>query len=112
LNNLDSDLGGESGILTGIKDANVISEMQSHIHENISALNGFLANGQGKEMQPLAKLRNRAKQENVLGEMLTAEAGTEEAVRNRVLYHLTRIDDTILQIASGLGTTVASTHKE
>ena len=61
LNNLDSDLGGETGILTGVKDANVISKIQSHIHENISALNGFLANGQGKEMQPLAELRNRAK---------------------------------------------------
>jgi len=61
-------------------------------------------------MQLLADLGKRAEQEMVLEDMLTAETGTGEAVRNRVLYHLMRIDDTILQIASGLGISVVSTH--
>ncbi len=98
LNNLESNVGKESGILAGVKDVELIAEMQSHIHETIGVLKGFLANGQGQVTPSLADMSQRAEQE-----VFTAEAGTGEAVRNRTLYHLTRLHNIMLQIASGLG---------
>ena len=105
---LNDDVGGESGSLDNIQDSKLISAIQSHIHQAIVALNGFLANPQSEEGQLAVKPGGREKLANVLDEFLIVEPGSGEAIRNRALYHLKRIDDTILQIASGLGAPVAS----
>ncbi len=105
--NLTNDIGGDPGSLASVRDNELISNFQSHIHEAIVALNGSLANQQGNAIQPLAEIGEWVKRETVLQELLTAEAGSVESVRNRALYYLKRIDDTILRIASGLGAQVA-----
>ena len=107
ITHLNDDVGGEAGILVG-SNADLIQGIQSHIHANVIALNGFLTHGQGDGMHTLSDFREQAKSEINLDEILTAEAGSVDAVRNRAVYHLARIHDTILQIASGLGAPVAS----
>lgn len=109
---LNDDVGGDSGSLDNTSDKEIISAIQAHIHQAIVAVNSFLANQKGEEGQSLANLGEQAKLANVLDEFLTVESGSGEAIRNRALYHLKRIDDTILQIASGLGAPVASRTRD
>ena len=73
----------------------------------MNALNNYLAEGQGEGKVPVSDFRRQAMQSIALEDILTADADSEEGVRNRAIYHLTRIHDTILQIASGLGAPVA-----
>ena len=108
MTHLNDDVGGEPGVLAGVKSADLIQGIQSQIHGNVSALNNFLTQGQGDGMLSLDALGEQVKSEVALDEILTAEAGSPEAVRNLAVYHLMRIDDTILQIASGLGAQAAS----
>jgi len=108
MTHLNDDVGGEAGILAG-SNADLLQGIQSHIHANVIALNDFLTHGQGDGMHTLSDFREQAKSEITLDEILSADAGSADAVRNRAVYHLARIHDTILQIASGLGAPVAST---
>ena len=109
---LSDDVGGDPGSLENTQDNELISAIQLHIHQAIVALNGFLANPQSEEGQLLTKPGGQAKLANVLDEFFTVEPGSGEAIRNRALYHLKRIDDTILQIASGLGAPVGSSTRD
>ncbi len=106
--NLSDDVGGDPGNLAGVKGNDLISDIQLHIHQAIDALNAFLANRQGDALQPLADTVGGAWRQLVLEDLMTTEAGSVEAVRNRALYFFKRIDDTILQIASGLGAPAGS----
>jgi hypothetical protein len=109
---LSDDVGGDPGSLENTQDNELISAIQLHIHQAIVALNSFLANQKGEEGQLLTKPGGQAKLANVLDEFFTVEPGSGEAIRNRALYHLKRIDDTILQIASGLGAPVGSSTRD
>ena len=109
---LYDDVGGEPGSLAGVKDKELVSEIQSHIHQAIDALVGFLANRQGVEKETPEDIDKLARRVTILEDFLTTEAGSTDAVRNRALYHLKRIDDTILQIASGLGASIPSSKNE
>ena len=109
---LYDNVGGEPGSLVGVKDNKIISEVQSHIHQTTEALNNYLVNQQGQESQLSANDARRAQRESALEGLLSAEPGSTDAIRNRALYHLKRIDDTILQIASGLGASVPSSKNE
>ena len=105
---LEDDVSGEPGILGEIQQADLIRAIQIHIHANIDALNNFLAKGQTDGMRTLSDFRTYAKQRSAWMRFFLPQAGSEEAVRNRAMYHLARIHDTILQIGSGLGTQAAS----
>jgi hypothetical protein len=104
---LSDDIGVEPGFLTVLLHSDLIRSIQSQLHANVSALNNYLALGQGEGMQSLSDLRKQAIPEIALEEILTAEAGSVEAAGNRAIYYLARIHDSILQIASGLGAPVA-----
>jgi hypothetical protein len=103
---LNDDVGGDPGSLANVQNIELVSDIQSHIHQAIDTLNSFLANRQGVAGQSPAEMDELIRRENVLENFLAAEAGSSEAIRNRALYHLKRIDDTIFQIASGLGSPV------
>lgn len=105
---LNDDIGGDPGSLAGIPEDDLVSDMVARIHQAINALNDYLANGQDGGMQPSQEIRGRANRETLLEDFLTAEAGSTDALRNRALFHLKRIHDTILQIASDLGAPAAS----
>jgi len=89
-------------------NSDLVQGIQSHIHDNVSVLNGFLSQGQGDGTHTLDDLRKQAESEITVDEILTTEAGSPESVRNRAVFHLTRIHNTILQIASSLGAPEAS----
>lgn len=110
--NLNDDVGGDPGSLANAQDNELISYIQLEIHQAIEALNGFLADRQGEKLQLSEDTDRRAKMETILQEFLTADVGSTDAIRNRALYHLKRIYDTILQIASGLGAPLASTKHD
>ena len=105
---LDDDVAGEPGILLDSAMAEQIRNIQSQIHANVDALNSYLADGQGAGEHALADLRRQTIPEIALEEILSAGAGSEQAVRNRAIYHLARIHDTILQIGISLGAPVES----
>jgi hypothetical protein len=105
---LEDDVAGEPGILMDSKMTDLIKNIQSQIHTNVDALISYLTEGQGAGKHALSDLRRQTIPEITLEEILTAEAGSEEAVRNRAIYHMARIHDTILQIAISLGAPVAS----
>lgn len=105
---LNDDVGGEPGILKDSMQSNLIRSIQSQLHANVDALNQYLARGQGEENQPLSELSRQSIPEITLEEILSSEAGSVEEVRNRALYHLMRIHDTILQIVLGLGAQTTS----
>jgi uncharacterized membrane protein YgaE (UPF0421/DUF939 family) len=100
---LNDDIGGDPGSLVSIPEADLVSDMQARIHLAIDAMNGYFANGQGGGMQPSQEIGGRDNRETILEDFFTAEAGSKDALRNRALFHLKRIHDTIQQIASGLG---------
>jgi hypothetical protein len=104
---LDEDVGAESGILAGT-NADLVKGIQSHIHDNISVLTNFLAQGQGNETHTPADLRRQTESQITLDKILISEAGSAEAARNPAVEQLTHIHRTILQIASSLGAPVAS----
>lgn len=101
---LADDVDGEDGILAS-SNPDLIQGIQSHIHANIIALNEFLKHGQGDGVHNLSDFRREA--DITLDEILTPDAGSLNAVRNRAMYHLARIHDSILQIAAGLGAPVS-----
>ena len=90
------------------KLSDMIINIQSQIHANVDSLNSYLIERQGAGKHALSDLRRKTIPEITLEEMLTAEAGSAEAVRNRAIYHLARIHDTILHIAISRGAPVAS----
>jgi hypothetical protein len=104
---LKNDVDGVPGSLASIPEDDLVSGMQASIHLAIDELNGYLTIGRNAEMQPSQGIDGRANSEIILGDFLTADAGSKVALRNRVLFHLKRIHETILQIASGLGAPVA-----
>jgi hypothetical protein len=104
---LDDDVHSESGILSGA-NAHLIQGIQSHIHANLIALIYFLTLGKGEGMHTVSDFRNQVKSEIDLDQIFTTQTGPDEAMRNRAIYHLTRIHDTILQIALSLGAPLAS----
>ena len=103
---LDDDVAGEPGILVDSEMAEQIRNIQFQIHANVEALNSYLAEGQAAGEHALADLRRQSLPEIALEEILSAGAGSEQAVRNRAIYHLARIHDTILQIGVSLGAPV------
>jgi hypothetical protein len=103
VNNLVGNVGGEPGVLNGIKDADLTIAIQSNIRENIQALNTFLIDEQTNQALSLENSRKLVEQKIDLNEAISAFASPGEIVRNRAIYHLIRIEDTILQIAVGLG---------
>ena len=100
---LNDDIGGDPGSLANVQNNELVTDMQSRIHQGISTLVSFLTNQQGKWEQSPAEMDELVRRDNVLENFLAAEAGSADAVRNRALYHLKRIDDTITQISSGMG---------
>jgi hypothetical protein len=104
---LSEDVGGDPGSLTSIPEDDLVPDMQARIHLAIDGLRGYLVNGQGEGMQSSQEISGRTNRETILEDFLTAEAGSKGALRNRALFHLKRIHDTIQQIASGLGAPVA-----
>jgi uncharacterized membrane protein YgaE (UPF0421/DUF939 family) len=109
---LNDDVGGDPGSLANVRNNELISEVQCQIHAVIQALNGHLANRQGKAQQSAPEMDELARREDVLENILATEAGSTEAVCNRALYHLKRIYDTITQIASGVGALAASNERK
>lgn len=103
---LDADVGAEPGVLADSMQSDLIRGVQSQLHANVIALNNYLALGQGEGMRSLSELRKHSMPEVTLEQILTAEAGSVEAVRNRAIYYIIRIHDSIFQIASGLGVAV------
>ena len=91
------------GSLANVQNNEFVSDMQSQIHQVISTLVSFLSNQPGDTSQSHAEMDELVKRDNILENFLAAEAGSPEAVRNRALYHLKRIYDTITQIAAGVG---------
>jgi len=100
---LEADVGGEPGILADFKQDELIRTIQAHLHTNVEVLTNSLAQGQSESNSILADLRRHAIPEVTLEELLTTETGSVEAARNRTVFHLARINDTIFQIASNLG---------
>lgn len=100
---LNDDIGAGTGSLAGVPGNELVCDLQAQIHQAIAALNGLIAKRQGEETQLPAELNGWAAREVLVEDLLAAEAGSAEAVRNRALYHLKRIHNTVLQIASGLG---------
>ena len=105
---LEDDVAAEPGILLDATMADLIRNIQSQIHANVEALNSYLTEGQGADKHALSDLRQQTMPEIALQDILTAQAGSEEAVRNRAIYHLMRIHDTILQIGISLGAPAAA----
>lgn len=109
---MNDEVGAGPGSLAAVQGKESITDFQSRIHEAIHVLNAFLADRQGEALQPQAGLGGMANREALLDGFLSAEAGSADAIRNRALYHLKRIYDTILQIGSGLGAPVVSTARD
>jgi hypothetical protein len=103
---LYAEIGGDSGSLINIQETSLITNIQSHIHQTIVGLTGFLAHQPGEAGVSPEKPAGQLIPENVIGEYLSTESESSEAIRNRVLYHLKLIDDTIFQIAMGVGAPV------
>jgi hypothetical protein len=103
---LNDDVSGDPGSLANVQNNELVTDIQIHIHKVIEALNNFLANRKGEEGETSGEMDVLISRENVLDTFLGVEAGSPDAVRNRVLYHLTRIYDSITQIASGVGAPV------
>lgn len=104
---LEDEVGGESGVLVNDKYAYLLQGIQSEIHGNINNLINSLSQGQGDQVLSQSILADQINSDMVLKELLNAEIGSVEQVRNRAIFELRRIQETVMQIASGLGATVA-----
>ena len=109
---LNDDVGGDPGSLANVQNNELVSDIQSRIHQAIATLNSFLASRQGEAGQSPPEMDELIRRENILENFLAAEAGSTDAVRNRALFHLKRINDTITQIAAGVGAPVAAGKHE
>jgi len=105
---LNDDVGGDPGSLVNVQNNELVSDIQSRIHQAIATLNSFLASRQGEAGQSPPEMDELIRRENILENFLAAEAGSTDAVRNRTIFHLKRINDTITQIAAGVGAPVAA----
>jgi hypothetical protein len=99
---LDEGVGEEPRILAG-PIADVAQGIQLHIHDNISVLTDFLAQGQSKGTPTLADSHKQPEPQIILDQILSSAGGAAEAARNPAVEQLSRIQRTILQIASNLG---------
>jgi hypothetical protein len=105
---LSDDVNVQPGVLADDKYASLIQKIQLQIHNNVNTLENLLSQAQGKEMVPTNILGDQLKLETAMDEVLTAGTVSLDAIGNRAVYHLARIHDTILQVATGLGAQTAS----
>jgi len=101
--NLQDDLGAEQGSLTDARQVELMRRVQGQIHANVDALIQSLAQGPGKGKRAQSDLPRQIQPLIPQEEISSLEAGSIAAMRNPALVHLARINDTILQIAAGLG---------
>jgi hypothetical protein len=107
VNHLNDDVSVQPGVLAGNEYAVLIQTIQSQIHENVNALNNYLAQKQAKEVAS-NPIDDQFKIETAVDDILISDTVSLDAVGNRAVYHLARINDTILQVASGLRAQAAS----
>ena len=101
--NLREDVGAEPGSITDAKRADLICSMQRRIHANAENLVRFLAQGSKEEKQNPSDTPKQSSSEISLEKIEALEGGPAGAVRDRALFHLARINDSIAQIAEGIG---------
>jgi hypothetical protein len=104
---LKDDVGAEPGRLANLRQAELIRSLQVQIHASVETLIQQLAQGVSEEVQPGSDLPGQPRV-HILLEELSVEGGPADPMRNRAFYHLARIHDTILQIAAGIGASVAT----
>jgi uncharacterized membrane protein YgaE (UPF0421/DUF939 family) len=87
------------------EEADLITVIQTRIHENLQSLVTFLAGNQKGMLRSLAEVQSGGKLQGVLEQVLFQEdeAGVLDGTGRRVLFHLTRLHQTIMQLADGLG---------
>jgi hypothetical protein len=85
--------------------ANLIAVIQTRIHENLQSLVTFLAGNQKGTLRSLAELQLGGKPPGVLEQVLIQEdeMGVVGVTGRRALFYLTRLQQTIMQLAVGLG---------
>jgi hypothetical protein len=87
------------------EEANLIVVIQTRIHENLRSLVTFLAGNQNGTLRSLADLQLGGKPPGVLEQVLIQEdeTGVFGVTGRRALFYLTRLQQTIMQLAIGLG---------
>src|SRR6266496_1534892 len=85
--------------------ANLIAVIQTRIHENLQSLVTFLAGNQKGTLRSLAELQSDGNPPGVLEQVLIQEdeTGVVGVTGRRALFYLTRLQQTIMQLAVGLG---------
>ena len=96
---LKEDVGEEPGSITEARRADLIHSLQKRIHANVENLAKMLENEHGEP----AEKPDEAQRETTLQKIDGLEGGAVGAVRDQALVHLARINDSIAQIAEGLG---------
>ena len=89
----------------GQEEAELIGVIQTRIHENLQSLATFLQGNQQGMLRSLVEVQSDGKLQGVLEQVLFQEdeTGVFDGTGRRVLYYLTRLHQTILQLADGLG---------
>jgi hypothetical protein len=101
--NLKEDVGAEPGSVTDANRADLMRSVQRRIHANAENLVQFLVQEPKEEKQNPADTPERNTAEVSLKKMEALEGGPVGAVRDRALVYLARINDSIVQIAEGIG---------
>ena len=91
--------------LENLEVANLIAVIQTRIHENLQSLVTFLAGNQNGTLRSLAELQSGGKPPGVLEQVLIQEdeTGVVGVTGRRALLYLTRLQQTLMQLAAGLG---------
>ena len=87
------------------EEADLIAVIQTRIYENLQSLVTFLEGNQQGMLRSLAEVQSGGKLQGVLEQVLFQEdeTGVYDGTGRRILYYLTRLHQTIMQLADGLG---------
>jgi hypothetical protein len=87
------------------EEAHLIAVIQTRIHENLQSLVTFFEGNQKGMLQSLAELQLSGNPPGVLEQVLIQEdeTGVVRVTGRRALFYLTRLQQTIMQLAVGLG---------
>jgi hypothetical protein len=87
------------------EETDLITVIQTRIHENLQSLVTFLEGNQKGMLRSLAELQSGGKSPGVLEQVLIQEdeTGLVGVTGRRALFYLTLLQQTIMQLAAGLG---------
>ena len=82
--------------------------IQTRIHENLQSLATFLEGNQQGMLRSLAEVQTDGKLQGALQQVMFQkdEEGESDGAGRRVLFYLTRLHQTIMQLAVGLGASI------